>query len=193
MEHHQILEILRSRVSEGRLRHCLGVETVALQLAERFGAPLELVPAAALFHDVCREEPPDLLLKLASKFGIVIDDIERDEPLLLHGAVGAALIREEFGLTEPDLLEAVTFHITGAPRLSPLARLIFVADSIEPGRNYPRVEQLRDEARTITPDHILLHIYNQTIVYLLKAGYLIHPRTVAGRNELLKKGALSLS
>jgi predicted HD superfamily hydrolase involved in NAD metabolism len=193
MERHQILEILRPRVSEGRLRHCLGVETIALQLAERFGAPPEWVPAAALLHDVCREEPPDLLLKLASKFDIVIDDIERAEPLLLHGAVGAALLREEWGFTEPTVLEAVTYHITGAPRLSPLAKLVFVADAIEPGRNYPRAQQLREEALQVAPDRLLLHIYDQTITYLIKEKYRIHPRTVAARNELLKKGVISLS
>jgi predicted HD superfamily hydrolase involved in NAD metabolism len=193
LERHQIIAFLSARLSEARLNHCLRVEEVALQLAERFGAPAEWVSPAALLHDVCREEPPDLLLKLASKFDIVISDIERAEPLLLHGAVGAALIREEFGFTEPALLEAVAFHITGAPRLSPLAKLVFVADSIEPGRNYPRAQQLREEALQVAPDCLLLHIYDQTIMYLIKDKYWIHPRTVAARNELLKKGVLSLT
>ena len=193
LERRQIIAFLSGRLSEARLNHCLRVEEVALQLAERFDAPTELVSPAALLHDVCREEPPDLLLKLASKFGIVISDIERAEPLLLHGAVGAALLREEWGFTEPTVLEAVTYHITGAPRLSPLAKLVFVADAIEPGRNYPRAQQLREEALQVAPDRLLLHIYDQTITYLIKEKYRIHPRTVAARNELLKKGVISLS
>jgi predicted HD superfamily hydrolase involved in NAD metabolism len=192
LERQQIIDFLSVRLSEARLNHCLRVETAALQLAERFGAPAEWVSPAALLHDVCREAPPDLLLKLASKFDIVIDDIERAEPLLLHGEVCADLVRAELGLTEPDLLEAVTFHITGAPGISSLAKLVFVADSIEPGRNYPQVSQLRDEALTLDSDRLLLHIYDQTLAYLIKAGYLIHPRTVAGRNELLQKGVPSL-
>jgi predicted HD superfamily hydrolase involved in NAD metabolism len=188
MERTEILQILSLQVSERRLRHCLGVEAIALQLAERFGAPPELVPAAALFHDLCREYSADSLLQLAGKFGIVIDDIERREPLLLHGAVAAALLQRQWGLTEPEVLEAVTFHITGAEGLSPLARLIFVADLIEPGRTIAVAQELRRLAETLTPDRLLLMTYNRTIHYLIEAGYAIHPRTIAGRNQLIKKG-----
>jgi predicted HD superfamily hydrolase involved in NAD metabolism len=187
MERDQIIQILSSQVSERRLRHCLGVETIAMQLAERFGAPPELVPAAALFHDLCREYSVDSLLKLASKFDIVIDDIERREPMLLHGAVAAALLREEYGYGEPEVLEAVTFHITGAAGLSPLARLIFIADLIEPGRKINVSRLLRAKAEELSPEQLLLCVYNHTIKYLIKAGYAIHPRTIAGRNELIPR------
>jgi predicted HD superfamily hydrolase involved in NAD metabolism len=188
MERDQILTILSSQVSERRLRHCLGVEAIALQLAERFGAPSELVAAAALFHDLCREYPADSLLKLADKFDIVIDDIEQAEPMLLHGVVAAALLRSRWGLTDPEVLEAISFHITGAAGLGPLARLIFVADLIEPGRTITAAQELRQLAWEVTPDQLLLLTYHRTIHYLIKAGYAIHPRTVAGRNELIQKG-----
>jgi predicted HD superfamily hydrolase involved in NAD metabolism len=188
MERTEVLHILSSQVSGRRLRHCLGVEAIALQLADRFGAPSELVPAAALFHDLCREYSADSLLQLADKFGIVRDDIERQEPLLLHGAVAAALLQRQWGLTEPEVLEAVIFHITGAAGLSPLARLVFVADLIEPGRTITAAQELRKKAFVVTPDQLLLLTYNRTINYLIEAGYAIHPRTVAGRNELIKKG-----
>jgi predicted HD superfamily hydrolase involved in NAD metabolism len=188
MERTEVLRILSSQVSERRLRHCLGVETTALQLADRFGAPAHLVSAAALFHDLCREYSPDLLLQLAGKFGIVIDDIERQEPMLLHGAVAAVRLQREWGLTEPEVLEAVTFHITGAAGLAPLARLIFIADLIEPGRTLPVACKLRRLATAVAPEQLLLLTYNRTIHYLIEAGYAIHPRTVAGRNELIQKG-----
>jgi predicted HD superfamily hydrolase involved in NAD metabolism len=188
MERDQILQILSSQVSERRFRHCLGVEAIALQLAERFGAPTYLVSTAALFHDLCREYGADSLLQLADKFDIVIDDIERQEPLLLHGAVAAALLWREWGITEPEVLEAVTFHITGGAGLAPLARLIFAADLIEPGRSFTAAQELRRRAMEVTPDELLLLIYNRTIRYLMEVGYAIHPRTVAGRNELIKKG-----
>jgi predicted HD superfamily hydrolase involved in NAD metabolism len=188
MERPEILQILSSQVSKRRLRHCLGVETVALQLADRFGAPSELVPAAALFHDLCREYSVDSLLQLAGKFGIVIDDIERQEPLLLHGAVAASMLQRQWGVNESEILEAVTFHITGGAGLGPLARLIFVADLIESGRTFAVARELRQLAETVTPDQLLLMTYNRTIHYLLEAGYAIHPRTVAGRNELIRKG-----
>jgi predicted HD superfamily hydrolase involved in NAD metabolism len=188
MERTEILQILSSQVSERRLRHCLGVESIALQLAERFGAPAHLVAAAALFHDLCREYPADSLLKLADKFDIVIDDIEQAEPMLLHGVVAAALLRRQWGLTDPEVLEAISFHITGTAGMGPLARLIFVADLIEPGRSITAAQELRKLAETVTPDQLLLLTYNRTINYLIDFGYAIHPRTVAGRNDLIQKG-----
>lgn len=190
MERNEIIKILRSRVSENRFQHCLGVETIALQLAPKFGVSAALVSPAALLHDLCREYPADLLLKLATKFDIVIDKIERDEPMLLHGAVGAMLTRDELGITEPSILEAITYHITGAPGLSRLGQLIFVADMIEPGRKFKLAEQLRKAAFELTPDRLILKIYNHTIEYLIRRNYTIHPLTVAGRNELIQKGVL---
>lgn len=188
MERSEILRFLKSRVSEVRFNHCLGVEATARQLAAGFGVTAELLSPAALLHDLCREYQTDLLLKLATKFGIVIDNIERVEPLLLHGPVAAVLARKELGLEQPEILEAITYHITGGPGLSPLAQLIFVADLIEPGRQFPTVQQLRAAALELTSQQLLLLIYNHTIEYLIRQGYLIHPRTVMGRNELIQKG-----
>ncbi|HYH02437.1 MAG TPA: bis(5'-nucleosyl)-tetraphosphatase (symmetrical) YqeK [Bacillota bacterium] len=190
LERIEIIRVLRSRVSENRFQHCLGVEAIALQLATRFGVSETLVSPAALLHDLCREYPADLLLKLATKFDIVIDNIELDEPMLLHGVVGAMLARDELGIKEPLILEAITYHITGAPQLSALGQLIFVADMIEPGRKFKLAEQLRRAAFEIAPEQLLLKIYNHTIEYLIRRGYTIHPRTVAGRNELIQKGVL---
>ncbi len=183
-----IISYLREHVSETRFQHCLGVEEIGLQLAPRFNLPQELIPPAALLHDLCREYDPELLLKLAGNFGIVIDDIEKAEPLLLHGAVAAATVRKELGIEHPEILEAITFHITGAPNIAALAKLIFIADFIEPGRTYIVSRQLREEAFRIEPESLLLKVYNHTLMFVLNQGYLFHPRTVAGRNELIMKG-----
>lgn len=188
MERNAILNLLRRKVSAARFEHCLGVETIALALAPHFGAPEAKVSPAALLHDLCREYPPELLLKLAANFDIVIDNIEQAEPVLLHGPVGAALVREELGLDDPEILEAIQFHITGAPGLAPVGRLVFVADLIEPGRVFPVAQHLRQAAFEISPDQLLLRVYDHTLEHLIRQGYLLHPRMVAGRNELIRKG-----
>ena len=136
MKRTEILNFLSNHVSKPRLEHCLRVEETALTFAPRFNVNPDLVVPAALLHDLCREYKPDLLLKLAINFGIVIDDIEYEEPLLLHGFVAASLAREELKILEPTVLEAISFHITGAAGVSSLAKLIFIADFIEPGRTH---------------------------------------------------------
>lgn len=187
MERTAIIEYLRRGLSPHRFQHCLGVETAALELAAKFGVDSKQASVAALLHDLCREYAPDLLLQLANKFGIVIDEIERAEPILLHGFVGAELAKRELNVVDPQILEAISYHITGAVNLSRLAQLIFVADFVEPGRNFAFVKEFRKNIPTLTPEQILLAIYNQTICYVVAKGYLIHPRSIEGRNELLLK------
>jgi predicted HD superfamily hydrolase involved in NAD metabolism len=188
MDRIEILDLLSRNVSSARLNHCIQVEETALTLAPRFNVAPDLVIPAALLHDLCREYKPDLLLKLAVNFGIVIDDIEKIEPLLLHGFVAASLVKENLKITDPLVLEAISFHITGAPGISPLAKLIFIADFVEPGRSYEQAKVLRESAPVIDPEVLLLKVYNRTIFYVLNHGYLIHPRSILGRNELIRKG-----
>lgn len=183
-----IIECLRRGLSPHRFQHCLGVETAALELAAKFGVDAKQASAAALLHDLCREHAPDLLLQLANKFGIVIDEIERAEPILLHGVVAAELAKRELNIADPQILEAISYHITGAAKLSRVAQLIFVADFVEPGRSFDFVNEFRKIIPALTPEQILLAIYNQTIRYVVAKGYLIHPRSIEGRNELLLKG-----
>lgn len=183
-----ILEYLSRHVSKARLTHCLGVEEIALKLASRFDVLPEMVSPAALLHDLCREYNPELLLKLAANFGIVIDDIEKEEPLLLHGAVAAAQVREDLGIIQPEILEAIQYHITGAANITALTQLIFIADFIEPGRTYQPARLLRDEAFSLEPERLLLKVYNHAIIFVVSQGYLVHPRTMDGRNQLIMKG-----
>ncbi|TCL57115.1 putative HD superfamily hydrolase involved in NAD metabolism [Hydrogenispora ethanolica] len=188
MDRTEIINYLKEHVSSARFQHCLGVEKTALELTSMFGTAPEQASPAALLHDLCREYAPDSLLQLATNFGIVIDDIQRAEPLLLHGLVGAELVRRELGITEPSVLEAISFHITGAANLTPLARSIFVADFIEPGRSFEYARELRRKLPMLSADQLLLRVYNQTICYVVNRGYLIDPKTVEGRNELVFKG-----
>lgn len=190
MERTEIINFLSLDISKPRLDHCLRVESKALELAPYFQIPLDIVSPAALLHDLCREYSRDKLLKLAINFDIVIDDIEKAEPLLLHGPVAAAIVQNNIGINHPLVLEAIKYHITGAPGLTSLSKLIFISDFIEPGRTFEQARILRKKASELTLDHLLLKVYNRTIEYVIRQGFLIHPRTVDGRNELVMKGVI---
>ena len=190
MNRDQIINTLSQYVSEKRLAHCIRVEETALGLADRFGVENDLVTPAALLHDLCREYTEDLLLKLAINFGIVVDDIEKTEPILLHGSVAAVLAHRELGINEPQILEAITLHITGGPQVTNLTKLIYISDFIEPGRTFPEAIILREASFKITPELLLLKVYNRTLEFLVRKNYLIHPLGIAGRNELLMKGIM---
>lgn len=188
MNRTEIISLLTETLSQPRFDHCLRVESLAVELANHFQTSPEIASPAALLHDLCREYSREKLLKLAVDFDIVVDDIEKAEPLLLHGPVAAAIAQKTLGVNDDLILDAIRFHITGSPNMTWVAKLIFIADFIEPGRTFEQARILREMVFKLTPDQLLLKVYNRSIEFVISQGYLIHPRTVAGRNELIMKG-----
>lgn len=139
-------ELASSQLSEKRYTHVLGVADTAERLARIHGLPQEKTRLAALLHDVCRESEPRELLEAAWGYGIEVDSFTKERPMLLHGPVAAEDARRELGLEDPEILEAVRVHTTGSVDMSPLALAVYVADKIEPGRDYPSVGGFRELA-----------------------------------------------
>jgi len=177
-----------SRLPAERRQHSLRVAEVAVKLADRYGADPDKARLAGLFHDYARDLPEDLLLRLAQEAGLMVGEIEKCHPVLLHGRVGAFLLRKELGLEDPEVLQAIARHSTGATSMGLLDKIIYLADLIEPGRNFPGVEELRSLAFEDL-DAALLKALDSAIIYIIEKGWPLHPDTVYARNELiLKKG-----
>ncbi|MGH3146300.1 MAG: bis(5'-nucleosyl)-tetraphosphatase (symmetrical) YqeK [Rubrobacter sp.] len=148
---HTVLEnagtLARSRLSEKRYGHTLRVADTAADLAQVHGLDEDLARLAALVHDAAREIPPEEYLRLADEWDLPVGEPERQSPKLLHGPVAAELARRELGVEDEEVLEAVRAHTTGKPGMGPLALALYVADKIEPARDYPSVGRLRALAR----------------------------------------------
>lgn len=181
-------EEVRARLDAPRFHHTMGVVISAEELASQYGADPVKARAAALLHDVAKGYGRERLLKEALEFGIVLSDIERRAPSLIHAPLGAEVARREFGVGDPDILAAVRYHTTGRAGMSLLEKVVFLADYVEPGRTHPGVERVREAARHDL-DRAALLALDQTIVYLVERGELIAPDAVAARNDLLTRGA----
>jgi predicted HD superfamily hydrolase involved in NAD metabolism len=134
------------RLSDKRYAHTLRVAETAERLAKLHGLDSERARLAGLLHDTAREVGKEELLRVAEEDGLPIGDFERERPILLHGPVAAKLAREDLGVEDGEVLDAVRAHTTGEPGMGPLALALFVADKIEPGREQPGVEDLRELA-----------------------------------------------
>jgi predicted HD superfamily hydrolase involved in NAD metabolism len=139
--------LARSRLSDKRYGHTLRVADTTEDLARVHGIDTDRARLAALLHDAARETRPDEFLRLADQWELPIGEPERQSPKLLHGPVAAKLARRELGVDDEEVLEAVRAHTTGKPLMGPLALALYVADKIEPARDYPSVESLRAFAR----------------------------------------------
>jgi predicted HD superfamily hydrolase involved in NAD metabolism len=182
-----IYNYIEKHSSEGRKDHIAGVVKTADILAERFGSDRQKTKLAALCHDLYRGIKDEALniyvkqLQLPTKY--------MDNGNLAHAKVAAEMIKRDFGIDDPDILNAVRYHTTGRAGMSTLEKVIFLADSIEPGRNYPGVDEIRQVAET-NLDRACLMCLERTIDYINKKGYFLDPDTLDAREWFLKKESI---
>lgn len=168
---------LRNTLSKERLEHTLGVVEAAQGLARRYGADLHEARLAALLHDCAREMDGPTLLSLMTQYGIPLTAEDKIIPDILHGQVGARLAAKDYGVNNQAVLQAIERHTVGHPSMFLLDKIIFLADMIEVGRDFPGVEKLRQLAEEDL-DKAVLASFDSTIAYVVhRQGYL-HPAAI---------------
>lgn len=175
-----------SRLPQGLARHIEGVVAEARRLARHYGVGPEQAVLAAWGHDIARAMSDQELLKAARQYGLSVLPIEKAVPILIHGAVGAEILSRQFGITDQAVLEAIRCHTTGHVDMSPLAKVVFVADKIEPSK--VQHNALLAAVRTLAQDDLdraILEYLDQSLQESVRLGRMIHPETVAARNHLL--------
>jgi len=176
--------LLKERLSSKRFEHSLSVSQTASALAYRHGYDSSLAALAGLLHDYARDMSEEDLLDFAEANKLIGHPVERQVPVLLHGPVGAFLVREELGVCDREVIEAIAYHTTGAPGMSALAGIVYLADMIEPLRDFPGVAALRNLAENDLQSAILAGL-DSAIGYCMDLGMLIHPISIEARNSLL--------
>jgi len=184
MEYHEILVILTKELRPARFRHSREVSRTAVRLAERWDVDVEKARIAGILHDCARNLKGEELLACAKTNGLSLNEIEILQPALIHAPLGAILAEQRFGISDPQILQAIRRHTLGAAQMTMLDKVIYLADCIEPGRTFPGVQLLRELAEK-NLDMAVLAAYDQGIRFVLDGGGLLHPNTVEGRNSLL--------
>ena len=139
---------------------------------------------AALCHDAAKGFPDTEMLMIAKEAAIQIDPAEYYKPNLLHGPVAAIKCARELGITDQDVLNAIRFHTTGRPGMSILEQIIYLADLIEAGRDYPGVDELRALSE-VNLQAALKAAFKQTLKFVMEHDEPIHPMTVLALNWLI--------
>lgn len=185
MKREKALQIVKDQLTEKRYLHTIGVLETAMKLAKKYNADGEKVQLAAIFHDYAKFRSVNEMKQL------VIDE-KLDARLLkygselLHAPVGSILVQREVGISDEDVLNGIRYHTTGRPKMTILEKIIFIADYIEPNRNFPGVEEVRALTERNLDDALILAITN-TVNFLMKKKQPVFPDTLATYNDLILK------
>ncbi len=141
-----------------RIPHVVGCEEEAVKLARRWGESEEDAAEAGILHDITKKLVLSEQLILSEKYGIINDTYETENVKLLHAKTGAALSKDLFGISD-RVYSAIRWHTTGKPDMSLLEKIIYMADYIEPNRDFPGVDELRRLAYENLDKAMILGLY----------------------------------
>ena len=174
-----------SMLDPRRIPHVLGTEETAAALALRWGADEESARRAALLHDCTKKFDKELQLALCRQYGIEPDAAERREGKLLHAITGAAVAYADFGVSG-EVRDAIRWHTTGKADMTLLEKIIYLADYIEPTRDFCDLTELRRLAFEDLDGALLLG-FTMAVEDLAKKGMPVHPNSVLARDYLKGK------
>lgn len=179
-----IKEKLIKSLGEKRYNHSIRVMETAVELARQYGYDEEKAKIAGLLHDCAKYQDHLYLLKRVNDFDIILDDFMIQNKELIHAPLGSKIAEIEYNIKDEEILSAIYYHTIGKENMSLLEKIIYIADFIEPQRNFPKLEWYREYAFKDL-DKALRLIIENTIYFLIDKGKPIHPNTIEARNYLI--------
>ena len=143
----ELIRTLEQELNYKRFIHTLAVAGTAASLAMCYGASVEKAELAGLLHDCAKCIPNKKKIKMCDENGVTLTEFERSHPFLIHAKLGAFIAGRHYGVSDPEILSAITWHTTGKPEMSLLEKIVYIADYIEPMRcKSPDLPQIRKMA-----------------------------------------------
>ena len=168
---------LETKLKEERYIHTLGVMYTAASMAMRHGADIQKSMTAGLLHDCGKYCDVNEQIRLCRKHDIELSDAELEVPALIHAKLGTYLARQEYDITDSEILNAITYHTTGRPSMTIIEKIVYLADYIEPGRKkIPGLSEVRAAAFDDI-DSAVRMTAESTLAFLKRAGRKVDPMT----------------
>lgn len=182
----ELVELALEQLVNSKIkRHSQGVAKEASKLAKHYHEDEKKAYLAGLAHDCVKCFLPKRLLEMAKEYNIQLDEVTSEEPGLLHAKVGAHYLKNELKIEDDQIFYAILYHTTGNVRMDNFAKILYLADYIEPNRkNFKGMSQLRSLIYQ-NLNYAVLFGLNLSLDYLIKHQKLIHPDSVQTRNYLL--------
>ncbi len=179
----RINEDLKGELSLKRYEHTIRVVETAKKIAKYYHVDQQKVKLAALCHDLTKERPKSWQLNILHKYGV------KDEMLLtvapiMHAYTASVYIQEKYLITDEEVIEAIRFHTIGNEQMGDVAKVVYIADYIEPDRTQSGVHQIRMMINKSSLDEIVLKIIENEFKYFEEVNKQKHPDTIKLYNKL---------
>jgi predicted HD superfamily hydrolase involved in NAD metabolism len=177
--------LAEATLSKPRLAHSREVARLSSELCDRFHADEERGYIAGMTHDLARELDPAEILLLAQTDGRPVTEWERARPMILHGRAAAAILTKHTGYADEEALQAVRDHVTGRGAMGPISRIVFVADFLEPTREFISPE-FRRRSLALSLDEMVLAVLERKLHYVRAGSQEPAPDALALHEELTR-------
>lgn len=187
MEIVEIKKDLEKKLSPKRYKHTINVAETGKEYAKIYNMDEDKAYLSGLLHDCAKGLEQEYILEYEDdwiKFLEENDDIDIFNKNLLHGYIGVVVAKKKYDIHDIDILDAIKYHSTGSENMSNLAKIILIADKIEPSRKYPSISDIRKTCKKNLDDGLYL-IINNTLDYLINNDEYISLNTIRLRNKLI--------
>lgn len=179
---------LQKRLKPKRYAHSLGVAKTAALLAKTYGADVNKAQLAGLLHDWDKNYSADEIQDRARELSVdVSSEVIESMPQVLHGFTAAKVLHRAYPDLPDDVVNAIRFHTTGAEVMDDLAKIVYVADVLEPSRDFPGVDDLRQAVGEVSLDKLYFLVYQSALSDLIARGRHIYPASVEIWNALVER------
>lgn len=177
---------VKKKLGEKNYKHSLNVLEAGLILSKNFNVSEEKVAVAALLHDYAKELTLKEAKTLILEREFPMDDKSIIDMNIVHGEIASFIAKMDFGIEDKDILNAIKYHTTGREKMSVLEKIVYLADVIEPSREFYGVNNIR-QMSIIDLDQAVLMAMDSSLSYLIKIKSLIHLDTIYARNYILSE------
>ncbi len=177
---------LKDNLKQNRYNHTLGVVETAKKLAEINRISIEKAEIAALAHDVAKNLSLEKMQSIIDKNNLELTNTEKENSNLWHSIIAPIEARNKLEIDNEEILDAIRWHTTGKENMSILTKIIYIADMIEPGRDFPGVEKIRQTTFENLDAGVLLGL-TESMKDLLNRNLIIDLNTIKARNYFLLK------
>lgn len=187
MTKEQMREKLSTLLTDHRYTHSIGVMETAVKMAKIFGADVQKAEIAGLLHDCAKQIPHNTQLDMCKEYGIPLDEVKEKELGLLHAELGTYFAEQEFGIDDPEILDAIRYHTLGRENMSTLEKILYLSDIIEPNRkDFEGLNELRELCFS-NLDRALLYGFGLTIAHTNRKGHILHNQTIEAERYIREK------